>query len=215
MPGGNVKHRIIGDSVQTVAIELNAGEGVFSRLGTLLFVKGAVKSESNPDGPYWAVLSQTLTPSGETPLVLYKCETGGGLIGFSAPGPGKVHHVSLDGNMRMIVRRTSIIAASVGTNFEKLFLEGEDTDEVPKDLFVTLSGSGQAWLHGPGNLVDFTLGPDERVVVDGNMILGFHGDINPSPKPLGKPGQDGPLPYILFMHVTGPGRLILHTMSHD
>ena len=54
-----MKHRIIGDSVQTVAIELNAGEGVFSRLGTLLFVKGAVKSESNPDGPYWAVLSET------------------------------------------------------------------------------------------------------------------------------------------------------------
>ena len=210
-----MKHRIIGDSVQTVAIELNAGEGVFSRLGSLLFVKGAVKSESNPEGPYWAVLAEALTPVDEIPLVLYKCESGGGLIGFSTSGPGRIHHVNLDGTMRMIVRRTAIITATDGITCEKLYLEGEDTSDVPKNLFVTLSGSGQAWLHGPGNLVDFTLGPDECVVVDGNMILGYQGDIIPAPKPVGKPDQDGPLPYILFMHVTGPGRLILNTMRQD
>ncbi len=207
-----VKYRIIGDTIQTVAIELSAGDGIMGRLGTLLFVKGAIKSNTNPEGVYWTSLAEVLTPQGEIPLVVYRCDSGNGLIGFQAPGPGRIHPVSLDGNNRVIVRRRSIVTATEGIQCDRLHLDGEESGEIEPHMFVTLSGSGQAFLHGPGNLVDFSIGPDEHMAVDGEMILSLEGEIDFSPKPVGTPGQSDPLPYILLMHLTGPGRIILFTM---
>jgi uncharacterized protein (AIM24 family) len=208
-----LKYRIIGDTGQTVAVELTAGEAVFGRLGTLLFVKGAVKSDTNPSGPYWATLAEALTPPDEIPIVVYRCEVGGGLVGFRAPAAGRIHPLSLDGSSRIIARRKAIVAASEGIRCDRLHLEGEDSGDVPAHLFVTLSGNGQAFLHGTGNLVDFTLGPNERMVVDGEMILAMEGEIDYTPKPVGNPSQETGLPYILLMHLGGPGRVILNTLK--
>lgn len=209
-----MKYRIIGDAVQTVAVELAGGEAVFGRLGTLLFVKGAVKSDTSPAGPYWAAVSGTLTAPGERPVVVYRCESGGGLVGFAAPGPGRIHPVGLSSTNRVIVKRSAIVAATEGTQCDRLHLEGEESGDVPPQMFVFLGGTGHAFLHGPGNLVDFSLGSGERLVVDGQMLLALDGEIDPAPKPVGKPGQTDPLPYILLMHLTGPGRVILHTLSN-
>ena len=210
-----VKHRIIGDTGQTVAVELTGGEAVFGRIGTLLFVKGAVRSDTNPSGPYWSTISEALAPPDETPLVVYRCEAGGGLVGFRAPATGKIHPVTLDGSSRIIVKRKSVIAAAEGIQCDRLHLEGEDSGDVPVNIFVTLAGSGQAFLHGAGNLVDFTLGDGEHMVVDGEMILSMEGEIDYTPKPVGKPDQAGELPYILLMHLGGPGRVILNSIKRN
>ena len=207
-----MKYRIIGDAVQTFAIELSEGETVFSRLGTLLFVKGAVKSNTDPEGAYWATVIQTIVKDGESPIVLYKCMTGGGLAGFKAPGPGKIHPLKIAPEERITVRRKAIVAASEGIQFDRLHLDGEEAGTIEPDIFVVASGSGYVFLHGPGNLVDFTLNADEKMAVDGQMVLVFEGGIDPNPKAVGTPGQEGPYPYILLMHLAGPGRVILHTM---
>ena len=196
-------------------MELSEGEGVYGRLGTLLFVKGAVKSDSNPEGPYWAAISETLSPDEEPPLVVYKCESGGGLVGFSIPGPGRIHPVSVDARSRIIVNRKAIVAASDSVQLGRMHLEGEDIGDTPPNMFVTVSGSGYVFLHGPGSLVDFNLATNERMVVDGQMILLLEGDVIHEPKPVGKPGQTDPLPYIMLMHLTGPGRVILYSMRNS
>lgn len=208
-----MKHRIIGETDQTVAIELSEGESIFGRLGTLLFVKGAVKSNTNPEGPYWSSVSQTISPEGTTPIVVYRCESGNGLVGFSTSGPGKIHQLSMDQNKRVIVKRDSIIAASEGVQCDRLHLPGEDDGDVTPHLFVTLSGSGNVYLHGLGNLVDFSLSQKENLVVDGKNLLMMDSSVDHMPKPVGKPGQDSLYPYILLMLLTGPGRVILHTHS--
>jgi len=208
-----VKHRILGDAVQTIAIELEAGESVFSRLGTLLFVKGAVKSDTNPAGPYWLAISETLAPEGEAPLVVYRCDAGGGLVGFHAPGVGKVHPVKLSQNNRAIVKIDCILAATEGIVADILHLSGEDSGEVESGKFAIMSGTGTVFLHGTGNLVDFSLGPEEQIVVDGEMILSMDAEIGYIPRTVGTPGQEGPLPYIMLMHLTGPGRVVLHSLK--
>lgn len=208
-----MKHRIIGDTFQTVAVELAEGESIFGRLGTLLFVKGAVKSDSNPQGPYWATIRETIAPDGSTPIVAYKCESGGGLVGFGTTSPGRIHQIKLDQSRRVIVKRDSILAASEGIMCDRLHLPGEDSGEIPPHLFVTLSGSGNIYLHGPGNHIDFSLSQKENLVVDGMQILAMDAEVDHTPKPVGHPLDIGPLPYILLMHLTGPGRVILHTLK--
>ncbi|MCX6645164.1 MAG: AIM24 family protein, partial [bacterium] len=79
-------------------------------------------------------------------------------------------------------------------------------------LLETLSGSGHVYLHGPGNHIDFSLSQKENLVVDGMRILMMDADVDHAPKPVGQPGQPGPLPYILLMQLTGPGRVILHSL---
>ena len=207
-----MKYRIIGDAMQTVALELAAGEAVFSRLGTMLFARGAIKSETTPAGTYWSALTGPLVMQNEPPLVVYRCDSGGGLVGFHAPAPGRIHCAHLDGSARVTVNRTNILAATEGVLVDPVHLEGEDRGELPERLLVTLSGSGWAFLHGSGNLVEFTLKADERMVVDGRMIVALDGGIDYSPKPVGRPGDSGPLPFIFTMHLTGPGRVVLHTL---
>jgi len=207
-----LKYRIIGDAVQAVAVELSEGDTIFSRLGTLLFVKGAVKSNTSPDGAYWNTIIDTIVKDGESPIVLYKCVSGGGLVGFKAPAPGKIHPVTISPDQRVTVRRKSIIAASEGVQFDHLHLEGEDDGTVEPDIFVVVTGTGYIFLHGAGNLVDFTLAAGEKMAVDGEMVLVLEGDIDPNPKAVGAPGQDGAYPYILLMHLVGPGRVVLYTM---
>ncbi|MCX6645366.1 MAG: AIM24 family protein, partial [bacterium] len=146
-----MKHRIIGDTIQTIAIELAPEESIFGRLGSLLFVKGAVRSDSNPEGPYWATIRETVAPPGTNPIIVYHCESGGGLVGFSTQTPGRIHQLSLDQSQRVVVKRDSILAASEGIMCDRLHLPGEDSGDVPPHLFVTLSGSGHVYLHGPGN----------------------------------------------------------------
>ncbi len=208
-----MKYRIIGDTVQTVAIELTEGDAIFGRLGTMLFAKGAVKSETDPKGGYWSGVSGALKARGETPLVVYTCETGGGLVGFRSPGPGRIHVVNLDSASRVIARRTSLLAASEGVSVDPVYLDGEDKDTVPKRHFVTLGGSGWAFLHGPGNLIDFTLAQNEQIVVDGSMILTLDGEISYEPKPTGKLKSKSVAPYVLLMHLIGPGTVVLHTLE--
>lgn len=207
-----MKYRIIGDALQTLAVELVDGETVFGRLGTLLFARGAVKSETNPKGTYWAGVTEVLVAKGEPPVVAYTCRDGGGLVGFRAPGAGRVHVVSLDGSSRVMVRRAAVFAASAGVQCDRIYLEGEDRGDVPERMYVTLAGSGKAFLHGSGNLVDFNLQANERMVADGVLILALYGEVDASPEPVGRPGQGGAFPYIMLMHLSGPGRVILQTL---
>ena len=208
-----MKHRIIGDAIQTIAIELAPQESIFGRLGSLLFVKGAVKSDSNPEGPYWSTIRETIAPEGTTPIIVYKCESGSGLVGFSTRTPGHIHQLSFDQSRRIVVRRDSILAASEGIMCDRLHLSGEDSGDVPQHLLVTLSGSGNVYLHGSGNLITFTLSQNENLVVDGMRILMMDSEVDHAPKPVGHPEQLGPLPYILLMQLTGPGRVIMQSMK--
>ena len=208
-----MKYRIIGDTVQTVAIELSEGDAIFGRLGTMLFAKGAIKSETDPKGGSWSGISGSLKVRGEAPLVVYTCENGVGLVGFRSPGPGRIHVVNLDSASRIIARRTSVLVASEGVSVDPVFLDGEDNETVPKQHFVTLGGSGWAFLHGPGNLIDFTLARNEQMVVDGSMILTLDGEISYEPRPTGKLKSKSSAPYVLLMHLSGPGTVVLNTLE--
>jgi uncharacterized protein (AIM24 family) len=145
--------------------------------------------------------------------VVYRCEKGGGLLGFRSPGPGKIHVVYLDGTARVTAKRTSLLSASEGVAIDPVHMDGEDSDEIPSQHFVTLAGSGWAFLHGPGNLLDFTINTGEQMVVDGSMILAMDGELTYAPRPTGKMSSGSTSPYVFLMHIAGPGRVILHTVA--
>ena len=123
LPEAIVKYRIIGDAMQTIAVELSTGDSVFARQGAMLFAKGAVKSEIAPDGAYWSGLLGSIVKEGEPKVVVYRCDSGSGLIGFQAPSPGRVHIVHLEGTSRVIVSRAMILAATEGIMVDPVHLE--------------------------------------------------------------------------------------------
>lgn len=209
-----MKYKTIGDSMQDVAVELAAGETIFGKFGSMLFARGAIKSETAPQEPYWDNLSRILITKNEPPLVVFRCGSGSGLVAFRTPSPGRIHVVNMDGSGRLIIRRKMLIAATEGIQFEPLFLQDEDTGSVPQQLFVTSSGSGLMFLHGPGNLIEFNLSSGDCIVVDGMMILCMDGQIDYSPHPVHMPSEPNPLEEMMIMHITGPGRLVLFTHKY-
>jgi len=207
-----MKYRIIGNNAQTVAVEIREKEAIFTRLGMLLFARGSVNAQTSPQGTYWTGVANVINKPGDQPIVLMSCDGATGLIGLKSPSVGRIHVVNLESISKSIIRRSSILAAQEGLGFDPVHLDGEDAGKIVPGLFVTVSGSGKVFLHGSGNLVDFSLGDGEKMVADGQFILAMYGEIDYSPRPVGSPNSLDTEPYMLMMHLTGPGRVVLQTM---
>ncbi|MFH1676371.1 MAG: AIM24 family protein [bacterium] len=207
-----MKYRVIGNNAQTVAIEIQEKEAIFTRLGRLLFARGSVNAQSSPQGTYWTVVTDAINKPGDPPIVLMSSDGASGLIGLKSPSVGRIHVVNLESISKAIIKRSAILAAQEGLRFDPVHLDGEDAGKIIPGLFVTVSGSGKVFLHGSGNLVDFSLGDSEKMVADGQFILALYGEIDYSPRPVGSPYSIDTEPYMLMMHLTGPGRVVLQTM---
>ena len=206
-----MKYRIVGDSTQTIAVELAAGDSVTSRLGSMLFARGAVTVVTTPSDPLWRSLSDALVAPGEPQLVIFRCDSGGGLVGFQTRSPGRIHAVTLNGSARLTVSRKRILALSSGVNCDPIHLDWADNVPVPEKMLVSAYGNGRLFLHGPGNLVEFTLRQDERMVVDGFRLVALDGGVDFEPKSPASTSEPIPSSGILMMNLTGPGRVVLHT----
>jgi uncharacterized protein (AIM24 family) len=136
-------------------------------------------------------------------------------VSFKVPSPGRIQTVRLDGSQRVVIRRKSLLASTEGVQFDPLILDGERTGVITPKLFVTIAGSGTVYLHGRGNLVDINLSEGEKIAVDGMQLLTYDDSVDTSPKPMGNPGGSGESQYMLIMHLTGPGRVLLQTLSTD
>jgi uncharacterized protein (AIM24 family) len=181
----------------------------------MLFARGAVTVVTAPSDPLWRNLSETLTALGESPLVVFRCDSGNGLVGFQTRTSGRVYSVGLEGSAGMTVSRKRILALSPGVNCDPVNLDWAGIGSLPQKMLVSVYGNGRLFLHGPGNLVEFTLRQDEKMVVDGLRLVAMDGGVGYEPKSVSQDPEPTQLPGILMMNLTGPGRVVLHTEPGD
>jgi uncharacterized protein (AIM24 family) len=201
-----LKYRLIGDSIQSVAVELSEGEGILMRTGSMLFARGSIKSESNLSGPYWNVLLKALVKEGEPGMALYLCTTGNGLVGIKSPSPGKIQVMHFDGTTRSIVVRNRILVMSQG-----IMCDPFESNGLKQGTLVTISGTGWLFLHGPGGLVEFALHENEDMVIDTGMIVALDGPVDFAcvQNVSVDPSCEAPP----LMRINGPGKIVLHTQD--
>ena len=153
--------------------------------------------------------------SGESMFQNIYTAHGAGMIAFGSSFPGRILPLTIQPGQDVILQKTAFLAAETGVNLSIHFNKKMSTGLFGGEGFIMqrLSGSGVAFAEVDGELVEYTLGPGQQMVVDtGNLAMmdatcsidiqavkGVKNMIF---------GGEG----VFHTVVTGPGRIVLQTM---
>lgn len=181
-----IDHRILGDDMQLVEIELDPSEAVIAEAGGMMYMDDGVAMEtifgdgSQQTGGLWNKLvgagKRVLTGESMFMTVFHNAAAGKKKVAFASPIPGKVlavHLATLGGEL--IAQKDSFLAAakgvSIGIAFQKRmrvgFFGGEGF------ILQRLQGDGWAFLNACGTLVERELAAGERLRVDTGCVVAF------------------------------------------
>jgi uncharacterized protein (TIGR00266 family) len=210
---GGANYKVLGTIMQTVVVHLRAGQTVYTETGALSWMQEGIRMDTNMRGGLGGILGRVFT--GESLFVAnFTAERDNAMIAFSAEFPGKIIPLNLAQGQSIIAQRDSFLVAEKSVNmavqFQRrfgAFFGGEGL------LMQRFDGPGTVFVALDGEVVEYTLGPGERLKVDTGHVALFEPSVEFSVE-LVKGfknilfGGEG----LLFATLTGPGRVWLQSM---
>jgi uncharacterized protein (TIGR00266 family) len=210
---GGANYKVLGTIMQTVVMHLRAGQTVYTETGALSWMQEGIRMDTNMRGGLGGILGRVFT--GESLFVAnFTAERDNAMIAFSAEFPGKIIPLNLAQGQSIIAQRDSFLVAEKSVNmavqFQRrfgAFFGGEGL------LMQRFDGPGTVFVALDGEVVEYTLGPGERLKVDTGHVALFEPSVEFSVE-LVKGfknilfGGEG----LLFATLTGPGRVWLQSM---
>jgi len=185
MRSHDIDHRIIGDDIQLVEVELDPGETVIAEAGSMMYMDNGITfetrlgdgSEANQGllGKILSAGSRVIT--GESLFVTHFTNSGSGKqrVAFSAPYPGKIVPVDLAQlGGTLIVQKDGFLCAAKGTRISLFFNRRIGTGLVGGEGFILqkLEGDGMTFIHAGGTVIERTLN-NETLRIDTGCVVGF------------------------------------------
>ena len=210
---GGANYKVLGTIMQTVVMHLRAGQTVYTETGALSWMQEGIRMDTNMRGGLGGILGRVFT--GESLFVAnFTAERDNAMIAFSAEFPGKIIPLNLAQGQSIVAQRDSFLMAEKSVNmavqFQRrfgAFFGGEGL------LMQRFDGPGTVFVALDGEVVEYTLGPGERLKVDTGHVALFEPSVEFSVE-LVKGfknilfGGEG----LLFATLTGPGRVWLQSM---
>lgn len=181
----DIDYKIIGDDIQLVEIELDPGETVIAEAGSMMYMDSNITFDTKlGDGSQanQSVLNKLLSAgsrviTGESLFVTHFSNSGHSKqrVAFSAPYPGKIVAMELDAlGGTLIVQKDGFLCAAFGTKISLHFNRRLGSGLVGGEGFILqkLEGSGRAFVHSGGTVIERKL-QNEEVIVDTGCIVGF------------------------------------------
>ena len=221
-----VDHKIFGDDMQFVEVELDPGEAAVAEAGGMFYMEDGITMETVfGDGSQQQVgLVDALIGAGKRLLigeslfmtVFMNTSQTKKRVSFAAPYPGKIVPIKLsDVGGELITQKDSFLAAakgvSIGIAFQKRlgvgFFGGEGF------IMERLQGDGWAYVHAGGMLIERTLAPGELLRVDTGCIVALQPSVDYDIEYIGRIksalfGGEG----LFFATLRGPGRIWLQSL---
>jgi len=209
-----MEYKIIGTTMQVVVCEIDPGESIISQSGGMAWMSGNIQMNTNMNGGLGGVFRRMLT--GESLFVAeYNAVGSRGMISFASDFPGKIIPVHLTNGQEVIVQKQAFLCAEKSVTYDihlqrKLgagFFGGEGF------IMEKLKGPGVAFVAFDGEIVEYTLQPNQILKVDTGhvamieptvsmdieMVRGFKNVLF---------GGEG----LFLTTLRGPGRIWLQTM---
>lgn len=210
-----MEYRIIGTTLQAVIMELDPGETVYSESGGMAWMSAnIVMKTSGRGGGLGGVFKRAV--SGESMfLVEYTSQGSKGFVSFASDFPGKIVPVNLAQGQQMICQKTAFLCAEKTVTLDIHFRKQLGAGFFGGEGFILqkLTGPGVAFVCLDGEIVEYTLEPNQVLKVDTGhvamyeptvsfdveMIKGFSNILF---------GGEG----LFLATLRGPGRIWLQTM---
>jgi len=208
-----VKYEISGTVMQTVAIDLAAGEQLYSQTNAMAWMSDSIRMDTHTGGGLFAGLKRSLT-GGSFFITDFTAERGGH-IAFAPRFPGTILAKRLGAGESLICRKETFLCAEKSVALELAWQKrmGAGFFGVEGFILQKVTGPGTVWLDLSGEVVEKELGAGEKLLVhaghvgvqspsvdfDIQLVRGFKNMLF---------GGEG----LFLATLTGPGHLWLQSM---
>ncbi|MCP5099143.1 MAG: TIGR00266 family protein [Chloroflexi bacterium] len=174
-----MKYDILGTTLQTLDIFLDAGESVFTESGGMAWMKGDINMTTDTRGGLLKGLARSL--AGESLfLTTYSSKAGGGMVTFTPEAPGSILPVPLAANEHRICQKDAFMVAQDSVTLEAHFRKKLGAGIFGGEGFVLqkITGPGIAWVEIAGEVREYELKSGESMKVDPGHIAMYEPSIN-------------------------------------
>ena len=174
-----MQYQIHGTVMQTLDIQLNAGESVFTESGGMAWMKGDIHMDTNTRGGLMSGLGRML--AGESLfMTTYTCQSGDGLVVFCPEVPGKILSFTLPAGQSLICQKDAFMCAQDSVKLEMHFRKKLGAGLFGGEGFILqkVTGPGEVFLEIPGEVREYNLASGEEMRVDPGHIALFEPSVS-------------------------------------
>ena len=209
-----MRYQLSGTTMQTVEIELSAGETVYSQTSAMAWMSDGVRMHTNTGGGLFAGIARSFT-GGSFFITDFSVDMGVGRVAFAPRFPGSIIPVTLAPGQSLICRKETFLCAEKSVTLELAWQQRIGAGFFGGAGFILqrVTGPGTVFLDLSGEVVTKDLAPGERLYVhaghvgvheptvsfDIQMVPGFRNILF---------GGEG----LFLATLTGPGRVQLQSM---
>lgn len=210
-----ITYKIHGDDLQLLEIELDPGEAVRGEAGTMTLMESGVEMQTGVGGIFKG-LKRMFT--GESFFISTFSNTSQAVshVAFAAPYPGSILPINLTAEGgKFICQKDSFLCADTSVEIEIAFTRRLGAGLFGGEGFILqrLEGSGMAWVHAGGTLIEKTLAPGETLRVDTGCLVAFAPSVDYDIKMM--KGFTNALfagEGLFLAQLTGPGKVYLQSL---
>ena len=166
-----MRYKIHGTVMQSVDVELEKGESVYTERGGMAWMSGNVAMETNTRGGLLKGLGRAL--AGESLfMTTYTCQGDRALVTFTPEAPGKVLAFELEAGQNIICQKDSFMVAQSTVSVEIHFRKRLGTGFFGGEGFILqkITGPGVVFVEIAGEVREYELEPNQVIKVDPGHI---------------------------------------------
>ena len=210
-----LKYHILGTVQQTLAVELQPNQVVYSDAGAMSWMTSTVNMSTKAGGGLGGILKRAV--SGATVFIIDFSAAGApGQVSFSTDFPGKVLPIELDAGQSVIMHKHAFLAAEKSVGLDVFFTRKLGAGFFGGEGFILqkLTGPGIAYAELDGDAVEYQLKAGEVMRVEPGHVAMFEASVAfdiQMVKGIANilAGGEG----LFLATLTGPGRIWLHSMT--
>lgn len=212
---GGANYTVVGTVMQSLMIQFSRGQGFYSETGSLSWMSTGVEMNTNLGGKgLFGALQRAA--SGESLFVVnFSTQSDQQLITFSSDFPGKIIPVHLTQGQGMIAQKDTLLVAENSVNMSVALQRKLGAGLFGGEGFILqrFEGPGTFFAALDGEIVEYTLEPGQRLLVDTGHVAMFEPSVSYDIQMVKGIknilfGGEG----LFFVSLTGPGRIWLQTM---
>jgi len=208
-----MRYEISGTVMQTVSIDLDRGEQIYSQTHAMAWMSDGIDMATHTGGGFLSGLRRAV--SGGSLFITEYSAGQSGHIAFAPRFPGKIVAMKLPSGQSLICRKESFLCAESSVTFDIALQQRLGAGFFAGEGFILqrVTGPGTVFLDLSGEVVEKTLAPGERLRVhaghigiqeptvstDIQLVRGFRNILF---------GGEG----LFLATLTGPGRIWLQSM---
>lgn len=175
-----MEYKIIGTTMQAVVLELDPGETVYSESGGMAWMSGNINMQTTGRGGGLGGIFKRAISGESLFLVEYTSQGGKGIVAFASDFPGKIVPVNLAPGQQMIAQKQAFLCAEKTVQMDVHFRRKLGSGFFGGEGFIMqkLTGPGIAFVCLDGEIMEYTLGPDQVLKVDTGHVAMYEPSVS-------------------------------------